>query len=590
MKNFTFILLFMLLVSTFSFAGDSDQTTDYSEVITKMETYIENLLDEHKVASLSIALVDGQDTVWKQSFGYADVNKEIKATEKTIYNMGSISKLFTGMAIMQLVEEGKIDLDAPLSTYLPEFSIKSRFDDADANNVTIRGILTHHSGLPSDYLHGLIGRESDSWEEKSKAYEKSLYEYLNNTYMAHPNDYIFSYSNIGYNLLAYVIRNMTGKTAADYVQENILLPLGMDNASFLPYTLRDDIGDLMAEPHSALERADKYLWMIPGAGALNAPVPEMANFIKMILAKGTYGENQVVSEETLSRMLTQQNDNIPLDGNMSIGLSFSIKDPTMEYAGKYCGHNGGMIRHFSELKVLLDHDLGVVLAVNSDTGEPIVREIALTVLKEALEAKTGLTQPVPEPEAEEIVTLSEDELKDLEGDYSTLYFRLIKIKVKNNRIKANFRGLNFELKPLKDGWLKPVTFNKHIKDFRIKIQKIDDKKILFFKPVPHIYHALGIESDTQKPGSIWKERTGTYIITNAQDDPFPFFKPPITFKIKKDTPLLITKNKIPLFLVVVNDNECITGGIGRSAGETILFKKENGKDVIYWSGYRLEKK
>ena len=106
----------------------------------------------NRIIGLSIALVDDQSVVWEQGFGFADKEKKLPATPETIYRLGSISKLFTATAAMQLADQGKLDIDKPVEVYLPEFSIKSRFTDAHA--ITPRNIMTHHSGLPRDYLKG----------------------------------------------------------------------------------------------------------------------------------------------------------------------------------------------------------------------------------------------------------------------------------------------------------------------------------------------------------------------------------------------------------------------------------------------------
>jgi CubicO group peptidase (beta-lactamase class C family) len=127
---------------------------DYSSVTQYLTRLIEYEMNESKVTGLSIALVDDQHIVWAQGFGYADKTNNIAATPQTVYRAGSVSKLFNATAAMQLVEQGKLDIDQPLQTYLPEFSIKSRF--AQAGPITARGILTHHSGLPGDLANGMF--------------------------------------------------------------------------------------------------------------------------------------------------------------------------------------------------------------------------------------------------------------------------------------------------------------------------------------------------------------------------------------------------------------------------------------------------
>ncbi len=103
--------------------GSYKEATDYSITIEQITAFIERRMREDQVTGLSIALVDGQKTVWSQGFGFADKEKGIEASPETIYEIGSISKTITATAIMRLQEQGLINIDRPLTEYLPEFSI-----------------------------------------------------------------------------------------------------------------------------------------------------------------------------------------------------------------------------------------------------------------------------------------------------------------------------------------------------------------------------------------------------------------------------------------------------------------------------------
>ncbi|WP_239649871.1 serine hydrolase domain-containing protein [Methylocucumis oryzae] len=129
--------------------------------------------------------------VWAQGFGYADAANKIPATPETVYRMGSISKLFTDTLVMQLAEQGKLNIDKPLQTYLPDFWIKTRF--TDAGPITPRNIMTHHSGLPGDMSNGM-------WIQQPKPFSQ-LVGQLKDEYIAYPPNTIWSYSNLGLNVI-----------------------------------------------------------------------------------------------------------------------------------------------------------------------------------------------------------------------------------------------------------------------------------------------------------------------------------------------------------------------------------------------------
>jgi CubicO group peptidase (beta-lactamase class C family) len=149
LKKITLFIVMLSLISCAAMppkAPDFQAKGDYSDLKEYMTWFIQKEMKDNDIVGLSIALVDDQKILWQQGFGYADRENKIDATPETLYRAGSISKVFNGMAAMKLVEAGKMDIDRPLSTYLPEFKIKSRFGNTDG--ITPRTIMTHHSGLP----------------------------------------------------------------------------------------------------------------------------------------------------------------------------------------------------------------------------------------------------------------------------------------------------------------------------------------------------------------------------------------------------------------------------------------------------------
>ena len=110
-------------------------------------------MKDKDIVGLSIAVVDDQEIVWADGFGWADKQNKIRARPETVYRVGSITKLFTATAAMQLAEQGKLDINQPLEKILQQFAIKSHLDNTAP--ITPRNIMTHHSGLQGNYLHGM---------------------------------------------------------------------------------------------------------------------------------------------------------------------------------------------------------------------------------------------------------------------------------------------------------------------------------------------------------------------------------------------------------------------------------------------------
>src|SRR5512142_199608 len=279
---------------------------DYSYTRQYMTWLIEKEMSDADVTGLSIALVDDQDVVWAQGFGYADKAAGIKATPDTVYHLGSIAKVFTATAAMQLAEQGKIDIDQPLQKYLPEFSIRSRF--GDTRGITPRNIMTHHSGLPGYWVRGMADRHPAPFEEQVTA--------VRNEYVATPPNTVFAYSNLGVSLLGAAIGEVSGDCYAGYMNRYLLQPLGMTRSEFaarIPGKAYKDGKEVEAIP----------LRDLPSSSLISS-ANDMTHFMQMLFADGRCGGRQIVRPETLREMFKAQNANVPLDFDFRLGLGWML--------------------------------------------------------------------------------------------------------------------------------------------------------------------------------------------------------------------------------------------------------------------------
>jgi len=220
--NILMILTLTACATTPPKAPEIQKKGDYTYVKDYMTWFIQKEMKDKGIVGLSVALVDDQRIVWQKGFGYADRENKIAATPQTVYRAGSISKLFNAMAVMKLVEAGKMDIDQPLSTYLPEFSINSRFGSIDG--VTPRTIITHHSGLPSDWIDGM-------WGENPMPFTR-LVQVIKDEYVAYPPNTVMSYSNLAVTLLGHGVQRVSGQPYDQFIDQSLLEPMGMNDSRF----------------------------------------------------------------------------------------------------------------------------------------------------------------------------------------------------------------------------------------------------------------------------------------------------------------------------------------------------------------------
>ncbi len=327
---------------------ESQLRGDYSYLKAYLTWLIESHMRQKSIEGLSIAIVDDKHILWAQGFGNADAANKIPATPETLYRVGSISKLFTDVLVLQLAEQGKLDIDQPLTRYLPDFSIKSRFPNA--NPPTLRQIMTHHSGLPSDISNGM-------WTANPEPFG-GLAGKLKDEYLAYPPDYVFSYSNVGLSLLGSVLEKTTGQAFAAYAQQQLLKPLGMNHAQFSTY-----VDGLPVSKAYKLheEKSEPPLRDMP-AGGLSANVLDMGRFMQMVLAGGSMNGQQILKPETLKDMLRAQNSQVTLDAGQQIGLGWFLRNNLN--IGTIAEHGGATLYHNSLLSLVPEQRLGVVLLSN----------------------------------------------------------------------------------------------------------------------------------------------------------------------------------------------------------------------------------
>ena len=178
----------------------------------------------HRVPGVAAAVVAGDEVVWTMGRGFAELERGTPVDEHTLFRIGSITKTFTGTAIVQLRDEGRLHLDDPLVAHLPEFA-RARNPWGPIETVTLRRLLTHEGGLPRE-APGL------DWAAATFPSIEQIVEELGRVELTVAPDARAKYSNLGYQLLGEVVARMAGVPYRDYVRRELLEPLGMEDAGF----------------------------------------------------------------------------------------------------------------------------------------------------------------------------------------------------------------------------------------------------------------------------------------------------------------------------------------------------------------------
>ncbi|MDU9415898.1 serine hydrolase domain-containing protein [Pseudomonas sp. zfem005] len=422
---------------------------DYSELIVYLQEHIRQQMQAHDIPGLALALVDDQQVIWARGFGYADRERRIAASEYTAFRIGSLSKPITASLAMQLRERGALDLDTPLQSSLREFYVRSRFhtDQAAADRaITLRRLLSHQSGLPTDHLEGQVAKLPLPLGE--------LPALASGTWLSHQPGTQTVYSNLGYALVGAAIERTSGCEFEACAQKSLLQPLDMRHASFLgnsgqqPYRAR---GYMKGKPSADLNIRDL------SAGSLWASPVDLSHFVQMVFADGRYQGRQVLQPASIQEMLHPQNVGNALDLDCSIGLGWFLGTYGDELATpglRVVEHSGSTGDFNAQMTLLPEQRLGVVVLTNSDSAAAVTSQLASLSLRLLLQARDGKpASPPGPPRRTNRQRPSPQDRQRLDGRYAT-GSGLIHIRSQGERLYAELSGLRVELLRDDEGWLR----------------------------------------------------------------------------------------------------------------------------------------
>jgi len=351
----------------------------WAEAAAALEPLIAHELREKRIPSITIALVDDQQIVWARGFGVARSADSTPATALTIHRVGSVSKLFTDIGIMQLAERGEIDIDAPVTTYLPDFRPKGD----GAASMTLRHLMSHRAGLMREPP---VGHYFDPAGSTLAAMVASL----NDRDLVYEPGTRAKYSNAGIGLVGYVLEVTQNEPFALYLKRAVLEPMGLRASAFEPTAeIRERLASAIMWTRDGREfEAPAFELGMTPAGSMYSSVLELGRFLSVLFAGGRAGSRQVIRAETLEQMLTPQFAEAGQRGGFGLGFALGDLD-----GHRLIGHGGAIYGFATSLAALPDEKLGAVVIVTADVANAVSDHIAETALRLMLAARNR--QPLP---------------------------------------------------------------------------------------------------------------------------------------------------------------------------------------------------
>jgi CubicO group peptidase (beta-lactamase class C family) len=308
------------------------------------------------IAGATVAVVVGDKVVFTKGYGYADLEARRPVDpDKTPFRIGSISKLFTWTAVMQLVEEGKLDLDADVNSYLRDVKIPASFDQP----VTLKNLLTHTPGF-DDVVLGLFARNAEGMRPLADVLREQM------PTRVRPPGVLSSYSNHGTAIAGYAVACVSGKSWEDYVEQRILKPLGMEH-TLVRQPAEADLPAEMSKGYKwdAGQFKAKDFEYVPAApaGSMSMTAADAAKFMLAHLNDGRLGDQTILRPETARRMREPLFRHNPKTSAMCYGFIESQR-----FGQRLVGHGGDTLWFHSMLEMIPEHRVGLFVSYNTDTG------------------------------------------------------------------------------------------------------------------------------------------------------------------------------------------------------------------------------
>ena len=355
MKKIVFIAG-LILVNLFGMA-QPPKPSENPDAYYLIDHWLSAQRDYDRLPGISVAIVNDQDIAWSKGYGFSNVEARVPMQTATLCSICSVSKLFTSVAIMQLVEKGKIRLDDSIQAVLPSFNLQQQY--ANSGPITIRSLLTHSSGLP---------RESDFpyWSAPDFNFpaEKQVKEKLGTQKSLYPASTYFQYSNLGMTILGELIEHVSGMPYEQYVEQNILIPLKLTHTH--PYLPQNEWGHGMALGYGSLHRDGHREKMpffqangIAPAAGYSSNVEDLGRFASWQFRLVANGGTEILRASTLKDM--QRVQFMDPDWKTSWGLGFIVSNSN---GTTIVGHGGSCPGSLTSLVIDMKNKLAIVAMLN----------------------------------------------------------------------------------------------------------------------------------------------------------------------------------------------------------------------------------
>ncbi len=381
----TRLRLFMALVVCTPFlvtwtpaTPQSAPETIAAQVAAEIQTRMPDWFKQKDTPGAAIAVVDDKAILWQGVYGTAIRGQDKPVTPRTLFSIQSMSKSFTALGVLAAVQDGLLDLDAPITEYLPDFSVHSRYEDHPERKMTLRHLLSHRAGFTHE---APVGSNFDS---RPTTFGEHVLSFPD-TWLRYPVGYRYSYSNIGIDLAGFILEKKTGQPFAAYIKDKVLVPLGMNDSTL-------DIAAILKAEDRALGHLRPNVAVAGGipveipmvpAGGVYTNILNMARYLMFHINEGRVDGRTLLRDDLMKAMHTVA---LPEPGQTfgyGLGIGVDHYGPEVFYS-----HGGGGYGFGSYMVMFPGLKLGMVYMTNSGYGSQGIAWISALV-RDLIEKSAG---------------------------------------------------------------------------------------------------------------------------------------------------------------------------------------------------------
>lgn len=387
MKILKVMFIFIYFICNLCVLLPTSKVSAEQDMKSKLDNYVETFLEEYKIPGASIAIVHENDVYYSNAWGVTGESEE-KVTTDTPFALGSISKSFTGLAIMKLIEEETIQLEDPVQKYLPWFTLK---DKQAASQITIKHLLTHSSGISTYSGLSISDKESKDFD----AIRKNVESLSNVKLTASPGEK-YQYSDANFLILGALIEEVTNQTYSEYMEQHVFSPLGMKNTA-ADYSTAYKKGYVIGyQSWFGIPRKSAVTYDNGGApyGYITASANDMVQYIKFL---SQHENKDFLTENSMNLYVSPH---IQTGEDRYYGLGVRITNPGSK--DEMIWHSGSTPDSRAEVFFIPETGWGGVILTNKNH---ILEEKALVYLKQGIINILNGEEPVDIPQYNPIVQL-----------------------------------------------------------------------------------------------------------------------------------------------------------------------------------------